>query len=35
MQISGLHFTYTGGQITGAWLGAAGDNGTPIRTTPA
>jgi 2',3'-cyclic-nucleotide 2'-phosphodiesterase (5'-nucleotidase family) len=34
MQISGLHFTYTGGQgsgtITGVWLGAAGDNGTPI-----
>jgi 2',3'-cyclic-nucleotide 2'-phosphodiesterase (5'-nucleotidase family)/predicted AlkP superfamily phosphohydrolase/phosphomutase len=30
MQISGLHFTYTGGQITGVWLGAAGDNSTPI-----
>ena len=30
MQISGLHFTYTGAQITGAWLGVAGDNSTPI-----
>lgn len=30
MQISGLHFTYAGGQITGVWLGAAGDNSTPI-----
>ena len=34
MQISGLHFTYTGSQgsgtITGIWLGAAGDNSTPI-----
>jgi len=34
MQVSGLHFTYTGSQgsgtITGAWLGAAGDNSTPI-----
>ena len=34
MQISGLHFTYTGSQgsgtITGVWLGAAGDNSTPI-----
>ena len=30
MQISGLHFTYTGTQITGVWLGAAGDNATPI-----
>jgi len=30
MQISGLHFTYTGGKITGVWLGAAGDNSTPI-----
>ncbi len=30
MQVSGLHFTYTGsqgsGSITGVWLGAAGDN---------
>jgi 2',3'-cyclic-nucleotide 2'-phosphodiesterase (5'-nucleotidase family)/predicted AlkP superfamily phosphohydrolase/phosphomutase len=34
MQISGLHFTYTGtqgsGSITGVWLGAAGDNSNPI-----
>ncbi|WP_344044619.1 5'-nucleotidase C-terminal domain-containing protein [Nocardioides panacihumi] len=34
MQISGLHFTYTGsqgsGSITGVWLGAAGDSSTPI-----
>jgi 2',3'-cyclic-nucleotide 2'-phosphodiesterase (5'-nucleotidase family) len=34
MQISGLHFTYTGAQgsgaITGVWLGAAGDSSTPI-----
>jgi len=34
MQISGLHFTYTGSQgsgaITGVWLGAAGDNSAPI-----
>lgn len=34
MQVSGLHFTYTGGQgngsITGVWLGAAGDNSRPI-----
>jgi 2',3'-cyclic-nucleotide 2'-phosphodiesterase (5'-nucleotidase family)/predicted AlkP superfamily phosphohydrolase/phosphomutase len=30
MQISGLHFTYSGTQITGVWLGAAGDNSTPI-----
>ena len=34
MQVSGLHFTYTGSQgsgtITGVWLGAAGDNSTPI-----
>ena len=34
MQISGLHFSYTGsqgsGSITGVWLGAAGDNSTPI-----
>jgi 2',3'-cyclic-nucleotide 2'-phosphodiesterase (5'-nucleotidase family)/predicted AlkP superfamily phosphohydrolase/phosphomutase len=34
MQISGLHFTYTGSQgsgtITGVWLGAAGDNSSPI-----
>ena len=34
MQISGLHFTYTdsqgNGTITGVWLGAAGDNSTPI-----
>ena len=34
MQVSGLHFTYTGtqgsGTITGVWLGAAGDNSTPI-----
>jgi 2',3'-cyclic-nucleotide 2'-phosphodiesterase (5'-nucleotidase family) len=34
MQISGLHFTYTGapgsGTITGVWLGTAGDNANPI-----
>lgn len=34
MQISGLHFTYTGSQgsgtITGVWAGPAGDNSTPI-----
>jgi 2',3'-cyclic-nucleotide 2'-phosphodiesterase (5'-nucleotidase family) len=34
MQVSGLHFTYTGsqgnGSITGVWLGPAGDNSTPI-----
>ena len=34
MQISGLHFSYTGsqgsGSITGVWLGAAGDNSQPI-----
>jgi 2',3'-cyclic-nucleotide 2'-phosphodiesterase (5'-nucleotidase family)/predicted AlkP superfamily phosphohydrolase/phosphomutase len=30
MQVSGLHFTYTGSTITGVWLGAAGDNSTPI-----
>lgn len=30
MQISGLHFTYTGSTITGVWLGPAGDNSTPI-----
>jgi 2',3'-cyclic-nucleotide 2'-phosphodiesterase (5'-nucleotidase family) len=34
MQVAGLHFTYTGtqgsGSITGVWLGAAGDNSTPI-----
>ena len=34
MQISGLHFSYTGtqgsGHITGVWLGAAGDNSHPI-----
>jgi hypothetical protein len=30
MQISGLHFTYSGTTITGVWLGAAGDNSTPI-----
>jgi 2',3'-cyclic-nucleotide 2'-phosphodiesterase (5'-nucleotidase family) len=34
MQISGLHFTYTGAQgsgtITGVWLGAAGDDASPI-----
>ena len=34
MQISGLHFTYTGSQgagtITGVWLGAPGDSSTPI-----
>lgn len=34
MQVSGLHFTYTGsqgtGSITGVWLGAAGDNSNPI-----
>lgn len=34
MQISGLHFSYTGtqgsGTITGVWLGAAGDDSTPI-----
>ena len=44
MQVSGLHFTYTGsqpgGSITGVWLGPAGDNSHPIpndnsRATPA
>lgn len=35
MQVSGLHFTYSGAQgsggaITGVWLGAAGDNSHPI-----
>jgi 2',3'-cyclic-nucleotide 2'-phosphodiesterase (5'-nucleotidase family)/predicted AlkP superfamily phosphohydrolase/phosphomutase len=34
MQVSGLHFSYTGaqgsGSITGVWLGAAGDNSSPI-----
>ncbi|GAA5190203.1 hypothetical protein GCM10023322_44820 [Rugosimonospora acidiphila] len=34
MQVAGLHFTYTGSQgtgtITGVWLGAAGNNSTPI-----
>ena len=34
MQVSGLHFTYTGtqgaGSITGVWLGPVGDNSTPI-----
>ncbi|MDQ2838389.1 MAG: alkaline phosphatase family protein [Actinomycetota bacterium] len=34
MQVSGLHFSYTGtqgsGSITGVWLGAAGDNSVPI-----
>jgi 2',3'-cyclic-nucleotide 2'-phosphodiesterase (5'-nucleotidase family)/predicted AlkP superfamily phosphohydrolase/phosphomutase len=34
MQVSGLHFSYTGtqgsGSITGVWLGAAGDNSHPI-----
>jgi 2',3'-cyclic-nucleotide 2'-phosphodiesterase (5'-nucleotidase family) len=34
MQVSGLHFTYTGTQgsdsITGVWLGAAGNDSTPI-----
>ncbi|HVU90654.1 MAG TPA: 5'-nucleotidase C-terminal domain-containing protein [Jatrophihabitans sp.] len=34
MQVSGLHFTYSGSQgngtITGVWLGPAGDNSTPI-----
>ncbi|HEY1572967.1 MAG TPA: 5'-nucleotidase C-terminal domain-containing protein [Pseudonocardiaceae bacterium] len=34
MQVSGLHFTYTGkqgaGSITGVWLGAAGNDSTPI-----
>ncbi|HEX5114280.1 MAG TPA: 5'-nucleotidase C-terminal domain-containing protein [Pseudonocardiaceae bacterium] len=34
MQVSGLHFTYTGkqgaGAITGVWLGPAGDDSTPI-----
>jgi 2',3'-cyclic-nucleotide 2'-phosphodiesterase (5'-nucleotidase family)/predicted AlkP superfamily phosphohydrolase/phosphomutase len=34
MQISGLHFSYTGqqgsGTITGVWLGKAGDNSMPI-----
>jgi 2',3'-cyclic-nucleotide 2'-phosphodiesterase (5'-nucleotidase family)/predicted AlkP superfamily phosphohydrolase/phosphomutase len=30
MQISGLHFTYSGTTITGVWLGPAGDNSTPI-----
>jgi 2',3'-cyclic-nucleotide 2'-phosphodiesterase (5'-nucleotidase family)/predicted AlkP superfamily phosphohydrolase/phosphomutase len=34
MQISGLHYTYTGhqgaGTITAVWLGPVGDNSTPI-----
>jgi 2',3'-cyclic-nucleotide 2'-phosphodiesterase (5'-nucleotidase family) len=34
MQVSGLHFTYTGsqgsGSVTGVWLGPAGDDSTPI-----
>jgi len=34
MQVSGLHFSYTGSQgsgaITGVWLGAAGDDSQPI-----
>ncbi|MDH2415717.1 5'-nucleotidase C-terminal domain-containing protein [Nocardioides sp. CER19] len=34
MQVSGLHFTYTGtqvaGSITGVWLGSPGDSSTPI-----
>ena len=34
MQVSGLHFTYTGsqgsGSITGVWLGPAGDDSQPI-----
>src|SRR5205823_2753049 len=34
MQVSGLHFTYSGtqgsGTITGVWLGKAGDDSTPI-----
>ncbi|MEV6850418.1 5'-nucleotidase C-terminal domain-containing protein [Actinoplanes sp. NPDC051411] len=35
MQISGLHFTYSGTTITGVWLGAAGDNSTPIPNSPS
>ena len=39
MQISGLHFSYTGsqgsGSITGVWLGAAGDNSQPIPNSDA
>ena len=39
MQISGLHFSYTGsqgsGSITGVWLGAAGDDTTPIADSDA
>jgi 2',3'-cyclic-nucleotide 2'-phosphodiesterase (5'-nucleotidase family)/predicted AlkP superfamily phosphohydrolase/phosphomutase len=35
MQISGLHFTYSGTTITGVWLGAAGDNSTPIPNSAA
>jgi 2',3'-cyclic-nucleotide 2'-phosphodiesterase (5'-nucleotidase family)/predicted AlkP superfamily phosphohydrolase/phosphomutase len=30
MQVSGLHFTYSGGAITGVWLGASGDTSHPI-----
>lgn len=37
MQVSGLHFTYTGGvpggHITGVWLGTAGDDSMPIPNT--
>jgi 2',3'-cyclic-nucleotide 2'-phosphodiesterase (5'-nucleotidase family) len=39
MQISGLHFSYTGhqgsGTITGVWLGPAGGDGTPIPNDAA
>lgn len=39
MQVSGLHFTYTGAQgngaITGVWLGPVGDNSHPIPNSDA
>jgi 2',3'-cyclic-nucleotide 2'-phosphodiesterase (5'-nucleotidase family) len=39
MQVSGLHFSYTGsqgnGSITGVWLGAVGDNSHPIPNSAA
>ncbi len=39
MQVSGLHFSYTAsqgtGSITGVFLGAAGDNSTPIPDSAA
>jgi 2',3'-cyclic-nucleotide 2'-phosphodiesterase (5'-nucleotidase family) len=30
MQVSGLHFSYSGGAITGVWLGAPADTSHPI-----